>query len=169
MLGVLNSYPAPRRKRNRKRKIIWFNPPFNKALQTNIGRTFLHLLEKHSPPHHRLHKIFNRNTVKVSYGCTQNMSSIISNQNNKDLIDKLDNVDTTFNCRKKDLCPLENSCLTPSIVYNANVTRKDTQPQGKNYLGLTEGPFKQRYDNISTRLCIKNNPIAQNYLSISGN
>ena len=94
------SNPASPRKRNRKRKIIWFNPPFNKALQTNIGRTFLPLLEKHFPPHHRLHKIFNRNTVKVSYGCTQNMASIISNQNNKVLIDKPDNVDTTWNCRK---------------------------------------------------------------------
>ena len=96
------SNPAPRRKRNRKRKIIWFNPPFNKALQTSIGRTFLHLLEKHFPPHHRLHNILNRNTVKVSYSCTQNMASIISNHNNKVFIDKLDNVDTTYNCRKKD-------------------------------------------------------------------
>ena len=30
------SNPTSRRKRNRKRKIIWFNPPFNKALQTLV-------------------------------------------------------------------------------------------------------------------------------------
>ena len=48
------SNPAPHRKRNRKQKIIWFNQPLNKALQTNIGRIFLQLLEKHFPPHHRL-------------------------------------------------------------------------------------------------------------------
>ena len=59
------SNPAPRRKRNRKRKIIWF-------------ATVLHLLEKHFPPYYRLHNIFNRNTVKVSHSCTQNMASIVT-------------------------------------------------------------------------------------------
>ena len=29
--------------RNRKRNIIWFNPPFNKNVKTNIGKTFLKL------------------------------------------------------------------------------------------------------------------------------
>ena len=74
------------------------------------------------------------------------MASIISNHNNKVLIDKLDNVDTTYNCKKKDLCPPPgNSCLTPNTIYNANVTAKDTQPQEKNYVGLTEGPFNHHY------------------------
>ena len=45
---------------------------------------------------------------------------------------------------KKATCPLENHCLTPSIVYNAKVTTTE-DPIGKNYIGLTEGPFKQRY------------------------
>ena len=48
------------------------------------------------------------------------------------------------NCRKKATCPLENNCLTPSIVCNAKVTSTE-DPIGKNYIGLTEGPFKQRY------------------------
>ena len=48
------------------------------------------------------------------------------------------------NCRQKTTCPLENNCLTPSIVYNAKVTTTE-DPMGKNYIGLTEGPFKQRY------------------------
>ena len=39
---------------------------------------------------------------------------------------------------------MENHCLTPSIVYNAKVTTTEN-PIGKNYIGLTEGPFKQRY------------------------
>ena len=32
---------------NRKRKIIWFNPPFNQQVKTNIGKSFLKLVKKH--------------------------------------------------------------------------------------------------------------------------
>ena len=48
------------------------------------------------------------------------------------------------NCRIKTTCPSENNCLTSSIVYNAKV-RATEDPIGKNYIGLTEGPLKQRY------------------------
>ena len=51
----------------RKRKIIWFNPPFSMNVKTNIAKNFLQLIDKHFPPEHKLHKIFNRNSVKVSY------------------------------------------------------------------------------------------------------
>ena len=55
---------------NRKRNIIWFNPPFSKSVITKVGHCFLKLLDKHFPKNHKFHKIFNRNTVKVSYSCT---------------------------------------------------------------------------------------------------
>ena len=35
------------RRKNRKRNIIWFNPPFNNNIVTNIGRQFLNLIKKH--------------------------------------------------------------------------------------------------------------------------
>jgi hypothetical protein len=61
---------APQRtRRNRQRNIIWFNPPFSKSVNTNIGREFLSLIDKHFPLQHKLHKIFDRNTLKVSYSC----------------------------------------------------------------------------------------------------
>ena len=56
-----------RKKRNRQRNIIWFNPPFSKSVSTNIAARFLRLLDKHFPTRNKLHKIFNRNTVKVIY------------------------------------------------------------------------------------------------------
>ena len=31
--------------KNRKRNIIWFNPPFNNNISTNIGRYFLNLVQ----------------------------------------------------------------------------------------------------------------------------
>ena len=47
-------------------------------------------------------------------------------------------------CRKKKDCPLKNNCLTSSVIYNANV-RTESDAAGMNYIGLTEGTFKQRY------------------------
>ncbi len=38
----------------------------------------LYVIDKHFPPNHKLHKIFNRNTVKISYSCMNNVKSIIS-------------------------------------------------------------------------------------------
>ena len=56
----------PSKRRNRKRKIIWFNPLYSKNIRTNIAHNFLHLIDKHFPKSSCLHKIFNHNTVKES-------------------------------------------------------------------------------------------------------
>ena len=72
-----------KQRRNRSRNIIWFNPPFNKNVSTNVAKRFLNLIDQHFPISNKLHAIFNRNTVKVSYSCTQNMSSMIKFHNKK--------------------------------------------------------------------------------------
>ena len=69
--------------RNRKRKIIWYNPPYNKSVYTNIGRVFLNLLDKHFHKEHKLNKTFIRNSVKVSHSCTINLEHIIKKNNIK--------------------------------------------------------------------------------------
>ena len=55
--------------KTRKRKITWFNPPFNINVATNVAKTFLVIIDKHFPKDKRLSKIFNRNTIKFSYSC----------------------------------------------------------------------------------------------------
>ena len=67
--------------RKRHRKIIWFNPPFSQSMETNIGIIFLKLVRKHFPTQHKLHKIFNLNTLKLSYCCLTNVSNIIIQHN----------------------------------------------------------------------------------------
>ena len=52
------------RRKNRRRNIIWFNPLHSKSVQINIARTFLNLANKHFPPSHKYHKLFNKNDVK---------------------------------------------------------------------------------------------------------
>ena len=66
------------RSRNRTRKIIWFNPPFNDEDNTNIGKQFFILLNKHFPPSNKYHKIFNKNNIKLSYSCMPNVKSMIN-------------------------------------------------------------------------------------------
>ena len=69
------------RSKNRSRHVTWFNPPFNSAVTTDIGKQFLTLIEKHFPRHSKYSKIFNRNSVKLSYSCTPNIKSIITSHN----------------------------------------------------------------------------------------
>ena len=75
-------------KKQQKRNIIWFNPPYNKNVKTNIGKVFLNLIKKHFPPHRKFHKIFNKNMVKISYSCTRNIKTIINSHNAKLLLPK---------------------------------------------------------------------------------
>ena len=70
-------------KLQRKRKIIWFNAPFNKSVTTNVVRKFLNLVEKQFPKKNNLHKIFNKSTLKASYSCSQKMTQIINSHNRK--------------------------------------------------------------------------------------
>ena len=56
-----------KRGKNRKRNIIWFTPPFSVTIKTPIGKNFLNLLDRCFPKKNPLHKIFNRNTVKIGY------------------------------------------------------------------------------------------------------
>ena len=80
---INNSSHGNRRGKNRNKKVVWFNPPFCKLTNINIGRYFLHQLEKHFNRDNPLSRIFNRNTVKISYSCPKNMYNILSNHNRR--------------------------------------------------------------------------------------
>lgn len=49
-----------------------------KNVKTKAGKLFLKCLDHHFPKAHKCHKIFNYNTVTISYCCMINMNSIIS-------------------------------------------------------------------------------------------
>ena len=121
-------------KKKRKRKVIWFNPPFSLNVKTNVGKIFLKLVKRHFPKENPLHKIFNKNTLKFSYSCMGNIASFPKKS------------EFGCNCRSKTDCPLDNKCLIPKIVYQADV-RNDTNDEKKFYLGVSETPFKERFRN----------------------
>ena len=131
----------PLQKRQRKRNVIWFNPPYSSHVKSNIGRQFSNLIAKHFPKHHRYHKLFNKNNLKLSYSCMPNMKSIIDKHNFKILNGK-EKQTRMCNCRNPNECPLSGQCLSESVVYRADVK---TDGSDKIYVGLTERPFKSRY------------------------
>ena len=44
----------------------WFVPPYNVNVETNIGKAFPKLIDKHFPKTSKFHKIYNKNNVKIS-------------------------------------------------------------------------------------------------------
>ena len=125
---------------------MWFNPPYNAEVSTNIGRKFLNLLEKHFPVGSPLHKYFNKHTVKISYSCMPNVSNIIAGHNKKILQQDKGLRELGCNCKGgSQTCPLKGKCQTESLVYKATVTSPDNTVA--EYIGQSSTSFKIRFNN----------------------
>ena len=104
---------------------------------------FLQLIDRHFPPTNKLHKIFNRNTVKVSYSCIQNISEIIYGHNKK-VTQMKRHHQLGCDCRTKP-----NVHLMAVSVKNSTVLTT-FQPK-KVYLSLVDDEFKKkRYDHTQS-------------------
>lgn len=118
---------------------------YSETVKTNVGAKFLILIDRHfknSP----LHRYFNRRSIKVSYSCLPNVSSIISGHNRKVIQEnekkKLDEV-RKCNCQTgTSNCPLQGNCLQKEIIYKATVK---TSTEEKTYIGQAGNTFKERY------------------------
>ena len=133
------------KKRSRGRKITWFNPPYSLNVATNVGAKFLKIVDHCFPTNHPLHKIMNRNTLKISYRCMPNMSQNLAKHNAKVSMNQEQDPPAACNCRGGPMvCPLGGACQTRSVVYQAAVLREDNNTT-ETYTGLTSRRFKDRY------------------------
>ena len=143
-----NSTNKNKIKRNRKRQIIWFNPPFNLKIKKKIDKFFLNILDKHFPPNNKLLKVFNWTNVKVSYNCMPSMNSYTYMCNHKVLNDKPNETGIkNCNCRNKGTCPLPNSCQAKCMIYQANIDCAIAGYKQKCSFGSCETKFKDRFGN----------------------
>ena len=133
------------RTRNRNRNITWFNPPYSSNVKTNIGKLFLEMIKDCFPPSHPLHKICNRNTLKLSYRTMPNIKKAI-NQHNSKILNTENQPNGMAGCTSAcdDQCPLPGNCLVTNVVYRATVTRTDTNTT-ESYTGATYRSFHKRY------------------------
>ena len=72
----------------------------------------------HFSKSNKLHRIFNRNTVKVSYCCTENLSSIIKTHNKKVTNEKITPKDQC-NCKNKTTAHLMITAKQVILYINA--------------------------------------------------
>ena len=142
-------YQQPKKKNKKKKKcnIIWLNPPSSKSVKTSIERIFINLISKHFPQNHKFVKIFDKNTIKLSYSCMPNIGSKINGDNKKILQPKPTGPQKLCNCLVKEDCPLNGLCLTSSILYQATIKCSDSKYKQKRYKGICETTFKKRYAN----------------------
>ena len=70
-----------KQKNRRRRKVLWFNPPWNDEVSTNVAKKFLVMIDKHFPKNSKFNKYFNRNSIKVSYCTMPNMKCLLAGVN----------------------------------------------------------------------------------------
>ena len=155
--------------------MVWYNPPYNKATATNIGKKFLNIVSRTFTEKHPLRKILNRNTLKVSYACMPNMATTITSHNQRILRSsppsppniQNQRQQSTCNCRNPTVCPLDKNCLQCAVIYQATVTTTDSSTRPETYVGLTEQTFKTRYkshNNFFNHLKYKNSTELSKYI-----
>ena len=147
----LSNQAAPAR-RKRTRDVIWWNPPYSINVDTNIGAKFLALVDKCFPRGTLMGKIFNRNTLKISYRTCPNIKQVVA-KHNKKLLEAVVPKEEERGCscpRAKRLageCPLQGKCITTNNVYQATVveTKVDGEQKVETYVGVSAPPWKGRY------------------------
>ena len=145
-------------KKNRKKPITWFNPPYSMNVATNVGREFLQLVDAHFPPGHPLHPVINRSTVKIGYRCAPNMGAQVAQHNSKIMRASSDaprRPAPSCNCQKskKNECPLPGACNQEGVIYQATI--KNSKGDQETYVGLAE-KFKQRHYKHRKSMEVKN-------------
>ena len=121
-------------RRQRKRNTLWFKPPFSKSVVTKKGKTSLRLS-------------YTSFFLKISYRCMPNVKSIINKHNKTVLGPPTNNSERTCNCINREICPLQQKCLTSNITYKATITSNQDNYHHKICYGITETKFKLRYAN----------------------
>ena len=92
-------------------------------MKTNVGKEFLQLIDRAFPPNNPLHKLFNRQTVKISSKCMPNMTQAVVRHNFKVLKEDQRVEKPGCNCEGGPAsCPFQGSCKTKAVVYESAVT-----------------------------------------------
>ena len=139
---------SEKKKKRAPRNITYFNPPYSKNVKTNVGAKFLRIIHRNFPKNHPLHKIINKNTIKISYRCMPNLKQHI-NKHNSQILNSRDENQNQVGCNclasRKEDCPIPGRCTTENVVYRAVVRRHDTSTDDC-YTGLTGDRFKDRFN-----------------------
>lgn len=129
----------------------------------------------HQPPPHTspLHKMFNRNTVKlVAVSCPPppNVRSIFQSLHNWKVFQQArDHSEPQLcNCKIRNDFPVMGFCLTTHVIYQADIST--TNGDILSYIGMTGRSFKSRYANHKKyTFAMRNTKRKQSCPSVLGN
>ena len=76
----------------------------------------------------------------------QNMKSVIK-YHNMNVLNNTAEIEEGCNCRNRNNCPLDGKCLTPNIIYEAQIMSNQPNFKQKVYIGTAETDFKQSFNN----------------------
>ena len=161
-----NDNNNPRASKERKRNILWFNPPFSNNVATKIGRYFLDLIDKHFPRDRKFDKIFSRKNIKVSCSCMPNIKSAINSHNRKFLHPPVNSQSRTCNCIKKTDYPLQEKCFSENTLYQADISSENFQKQF--ITAYQKQNLKQDNRTIKNPSTTKSTKVTRNYRINSG-
>ena len=119
----------------------------------------MNFIDHSVPKSNELHVIFNRNTVKVSYSCTQSMSSMIKSYS-KEVTNKDVKELKSCNCRVKSECLLNGRCQVTNIIHTCTVLSPDKRNKG--YLRTAKDDFKKLFYNHKNEQQSFNNKTSKN-------
>ena len=126
--------------------------PF-RAVATNVTRSFNKIVRECFPPGSQLHKLFNKNNLKLSYSTTMNMAQVIS-KHNKKVMGNGTVVEEAKGCNCRgglDSCPVGGQCRVEGVLYKAVVGAGDSGEEME-YIGSTALEFKKRWANHTKSL-----------------
>ena len=94
----------------------------------------------------------------------QSIKSVLNNRNMKVLNNTAETEENrnknncpldNCNCRNNN-CPLDGKCLTPNIIYEAQITSNQLNYKQKVYIGTAETDFKHRFNNHAISFNLEN-------------
>ena len=161
--------PKDNSEKKRKRKQLWFNPPWMATCSTDVARRTFQLVDEHFKEGTLLGRLFNKKTIKIAYSTTRNMEQHIKGHN-RNVIEKSvpkNRSPEGCNCQKRNLpcfaggteeAPRGN-CKVECVVYqaevNSDIPATNEKEKVMRYIGLTEGPLKTRYTNHKSDMTTK--------------
>ena len=134
-----------------------------------MGKYFFRLLNKRFPPGHKLYKMFNKNTLKLSYSCMPNLKTKIDGHNKKILKTTPPTKTKLCNCLKKETCPMRGACLSENILFYARTNCDDETYKPKLYKGICETTYANVTQIIKNLSMLKRTRTILNYLLNTGN
>ena len=111
---------SEKKNRNKDKNFLYYNPPWDASLSTNLGQKFLQLLDKHFPKSHILYPIMNRKKYKLAYRVSPSKKAIISSHN-KRILNKTKPKPPPLPCNCQKECHMPGECRIKSVIYQASI------------------------------------------------